>query len=482
MSYKITPELDHLLDSLIGDEKKKIYDQIGFSLPNAVRFNPLKGPLPALRDLLYKQGFRFSPIPEFENGFRIEFQPYPIGKSLSHYLGHIYVQDIASMLPPLVLDPQPGEWILDMSAAPGSKTTQIASLMRNTGLVIANDVVMKRIRSLAGNLERMGTVNAALFRLFGEQFGNQYFEIFDRVLLDPPCTGLGTLHKSPEVLSWWTPHHCERMAASQKSLMISAVKALRPGGVLCYSTCTLTPEENEEIVDFALKEFPVELETFSIPALKLRPGLTKFGGRIYHPELQKTARVYPSENESEGFFIARLRKTASMKDSFHAKPDDEVRIPFISSKKSPVKKYLDYLAEHFQIDRDVFADFAYTINKSITFCSQQMNEFRFRHKVIQKGLIAAKPMSQGAKFTTGGVHLLGHQARINTIELSGLADLEKFVNREAMDIGSDGKGQIIVKYNDCIIGYALADNGMLKSQFPKGEWAFQLLAVGKKFA
>lgn len=479
MSYKITPELDRLFDSLIGDEKKKIYDQIGFSLPNAIRFNPLKGPLPALRDLLFKQGFRFAAFPGFDNSFRIEYQPYPIGKSLSHYLGHIYVQDIASMLPPLVLDPQPGEWILDMSAAPGSKTTQIAALMGNTGVVIANDVVMKRIRSLAGNLERMGVVNAAVFRLFGEQLGNQYFEVFDRVLLDPPCTGLGTLHKSPEVLSWWTPHHCQRMAASQKSLMISAVKALRPGGVLCYSTCTLTPEENEEIINFALKEFPVELETFSIPALKLRPGLTKFEGKVYHPDLQKTSRLYPVENESEGFFIARLRKTASMKDSFRVNPEDEVRIPFIPSKKSPVKKYLDYLAEHFQMERDVFSDYVFEIKHNITFCGKEMNDFRFRHKVIQKGLIAAKPMTQGAKFTTGGVHLFGYQARANIVELPGLEELEKFVNREAMDISSEGKGQIIVKYNDCIIGYALADKGMLKSQFPKGQWPFKLLAERK---
>ncbi|NIW78504.1 MAG: NOL1/NOP2/sun family putative RNA methylase, partial [Calditrichae bacterium] len=362
-------------------------------------------------------------------------------------------QDIASMLPPLVLDPQPGEWILDMSAAPGSKTTQITTLMQNKGVIIANDIVMKRIRSLSSNLERLGAVNTAIFRLFGEQFGNQYFETFDRVLLDPACSGLGTLHKSPEVLSWWTPSHCQRMAASQKNLMISAIKALRPGGVLCYSTCTLTPEENEEIIDLALRECPVELETISIPALKLRPGLTKFSGKKYDSNLERACRVYPFENETEGFFIAKLRKTDAMEKPALKKPKNQFRVPFIPSKKSPVKKYLDYLADHFQIPREVFSDYVYILQRNIIFAGKEMDAFPFYHKPIQAGLVAARQMTQGAKFTTGGVHLLGYEAKQNIIELNFLEELERFVNREPTKIAVSGKGQIIVTYKNCIIGY-----------------------------
>lgn len=476
MAYNISPELDQLFEALIGSEKRFIYEQIGNSLPHTIRFNPLKGEIQALQNLLREQGFQFDPVEGLDNMFRIVYQPYPIGKSLSHYLGQIYVQDIASMLPPLVLDPQPGEWVLDMSAAPGSKTTQIAALMQNKGVIIANDIVNKRIKALASNLERCGVVNTATFKLFGEQFGNLYFETFDRVLLDPACSGLGTLHKSPEVLSWWTPSHCQRMAASQRNLIISAIKALRPGGVLCYSTCTLTPEENEEIIDLALRELPVELETVSLPSLNLRPGLTKYGGKNYHPSMHMTCRVYPFDNETEGFFIAKLRKTGGMEKSVPETSRNLYRISFVPDNKSPVKKYLDFLADHFQIPRDVFADYVYILQRNIIFAGKEMKEFPFYSKPIQSGLAAGRQMTQGAKFTTGGVHLLGEHARQNVVELQHLEDLERYVNREPMDLTVEGRGQIVVKYKDCIIGYGLADAGVLKSQFPKGQWLFEFVA------
>jgi NOL1/NOP2/sun family putative RNA methylase len=479
MSYKVSFELDQLLEALVGREKQLIYEQIDKPLPHTIRFNPLKGTIAALQDLLIEQGFRFESVEGFNNAFRIIYQPYPIGKSLSHYLGHIYVQDIASMLPPLVLDPQPGEWLLDMSAAPGSKTTQIATLMENRGVIFANDIVMKRIRSLASNLERLGVVNTAVFKLFGEQIGNQYFENFHRVLLDPACTGLGTLHKSPEVLSWWTPHHCERMASGQKGLIASAIKALRPEGVLCYSTCTLTPEENEEVIDYALKEFPVELEAFSIPGLKSRNGLTAFQNKTYHPSLEKACRVYPFQNETEGFFIAKLRKTATMKKDIPKKSGNRVRVPFLSSKTSPVKKYLDFLADHFQIPAEAFSEFTYLMRQNIIFCDAELLNFPFYHRPVQCGLGAGRQMTHGAKLTTGGVHLLGYHARQNVFEISGLEELGKFVNREATGIKLEGKGQVILKYKDCPIGYGLADSGILKSQFPKGNWPFKLLTEAK---
>lgn len=479
MSYKVSYELDQLLEALVGEERQLIYDQIDKPLPHTIRFNPLKGAITSLQDLLIEQGFRFEAVEGFVNVFRITYQPYPIGKSLSHYLGHIYVQDIASMLPPLVLDPQPGEWVLDMSAAPGSKTTQIATLMQNKGVIFANDIVMKRIRALASNLERFGVVNAAIFKLFGEQIGNQYFEAFHKVLLDPACTGLGTLHKSPEVLTWWTPHHCERMASGQKSLIASAVKALQPGGLLCYSTCTLTPEENEEVIDYAVNEFPVELEAITLRGLKLRSGLTSFGNAIYHPSLEKACRVYPFHNETEGFFIAKLRKTASMHEAAPDKTRNQVRIPFLSSKTSPVKKYLDFLAEHFQIGREEFSEFGYLMQKNIIFSDKELVNFPFYHRPVQIGLAAGSQMTHGAKLTTGGVHLLGSRVRQNVFEISGLEELERFVNREPTGIKLDGKGQVIVKYKDCIIGYGLADNGALKSQFPKGNWPFKLLTEPK---
>ena len=121
MSTKVSRELDKFFDDLIGNDRQKIYDQIGLKLPHHFRFNPLKGDVKDQIDFFREQGFGFDAIEGRDDIFRISYQPYPIGKSLSHFMGHIYVQDIASMIPAIVLDPQPGDWVLDMSAAPGSK-------------------------------------------------------------------------------------------------------------------------------------------------------------------------------------------------------------------------------------------------------------------------------------------------------------------------------------------------------------------------
>lgn len=479
MGYRPTPELERLMDQLLGSEKTCFFDAVGEQLPHTIRFNTLRGNPERLAAFLREQGFEFETFPGFSDIYRLLYQPYPIGKSLSHFLGHIYVQDIASMLPPRVLRPLPGERVLDISAAPGSKTTQMAVLMENRGVILANDVVQKRLLALINNLQRLGILNTAVVRAQGESFGNQYFETFDKILLDPACSGLGTLHKSPEVLSWWTPHHVERLAAQQKRLIASAIKALKPGGTMVYSTCTLTPGENEEIIDYALSEFPVELDEVDLPGLKTRPGLTAFEGRSYDPRIKKARRLYPFENLTEGFFIARLRKTAAMAARPPKKPLRELHLNYATSQTSPVKKYLDYLSQHFEIDRSEFTGFRYFLSKSITAVSREIAEFRFRTRPMKSGLTIARPLRQAAKFTTEGVQLFGPAARSNVVELPDLGSLEKFVNRQSLSVPQTLRAQTIVRYRGIDMGYGLSAEGQLKSQFPKAEWPFRLLPEEK---
>lgn len=475
MAYAISEELDQLLDKLLGEEKRLIYKQIGRKLPHHIRFNPLKGDLKDQQELFLEQGFRFQALEERDDIFQMTFQPYPIGKSLSHFLGHIYVQDIASMLPAHVLSPQPGEWVLDMSAAPGSKTTLMAAMMKNQGVLLANDIVRKRLRALGKNIERMSLCNTLMYKWYGEQFGNIFFECFDKVLLDPACSGLGTLHKNPEILTWWTESHCERLADSQKNLLISAIKSLRPGGTLVYSTCTLTPLENEEIVDFALKEFPLEIEEINLDGIKTWPGLTTFEGKVFHPDLAKTIRLYPFDRMTEGFYVAKIRKTGNLQTPRVDRQKPKAHFPFISHKTSPVKKYLDYLSEHFQIPEAVFKDFVYLMQKDIIFVDRDILDFTIYGSPLQLGLPLARPMDYGGKLNTGGCHLFGPHAKRMIVELPDLETLEKFVNRGPLDIVVEATGQHIVKYKNCIIGYGVADGGRLKSQFPKGDWPFKLV-------
>jgi NOL1/NOP2/sun family putative RNA methylase len=475
MAYKPSPELQDLMDQLLGSEKEAFFASVGEQLPHTIRFNTLRGKISQLKEFMEEQGFRLEPFPGLENIYRLTYQPYPIGKSLSHFLGHFYVQDIASMLPPIVLRPQAGEIILDVSAAPGSKTTQMAVMMENQGMILANDIVQKRLRALINNLQRLGIVNTAVVKNYGESFGNQYFETFDKILLDPACSGLGTLHKSPEVLSWWTPNHCIRLASGQRALISSAIKALKPGGTLVYSTCTLTVEENEEIVDHALNEFPVTLESFDLPGLTNRPGITEFKGKSYHPQLAQAKRLYPFENQTEGFFVARIRKTGSMEKKSFRKEKPALNFNFIPDTKSPVKKYLDMLSRHFDIDRKLFARYRYYMTKNITAVTPEIATFPFKSKPFTSGLAIAHPMTQAAKFSTEGAQLFGIAAGKNILDIPDLTTLENFVNRGDMNIETEGNFQMLVKHRDLIIGYGLADNGKFKSQFPKAEWPFRLV-------
>lgn len=472
MVYKPSPELEILMDKLLGAKKDLFFGSVGEPIPHTIRFNRLKGEEDQLKTFLEEQGFKLKSIPNLKEVYRIKYQPFPIGKSLSHFLGHFYVQDIASMLPPRVLNPVPGEIVLDISAAPGSKTTQMAVIMNNQGMILANDIIQKRIRALINNLQRFGIVNTAVVKNYGESFGNQYFETFDKVLLDPACSGLGTLHKSPEVLSWWTPNHCIRLASSQRALIGSAIKALKPGGLLVYSTCTLTVEENEEIVDFALEQFPVELEPIELQGLFTRPGITKFGDKTFHTQMELARRLYPFENQTEGFFIAKIRKIGSMQQKTYRKEKAPLNFNFIPDTKSPVKKYLDMLSGLFGIDRKVFSKYQYYIDKNITAVTPEISQFNFKSKPIKSGLTIAHLMTQAAKFTTEGTHLFGNSIRDNIIELSDLETLGDFVNRRDLKISTGSKFQIIVKYNGLTIGYGLGDNGKFKSQFPKAEWPF----------
>jgi 16S rRNA (cytosine1407-C5)-methyltransferase len=474
MPHHIPPELDAFLDELIGNDRREIYQQIGEKLPHHIRFNPLKGTIADQIVFFREQGFDFEPLETRDGIFRITCQPYPIGKSVSHFLGHIYVQDFASMIPALALDAQPGDWVLDMSAAPGSKTTLLAALMNNRGVILANDSASKRLKALGTNLERMSVCNTLVYKWFGEQFGNVYFETFDRVLLDPACSGLGTLHKNPEILTWWTEKHCERLADSQRNLIISAIKTLRPGGTLVYSTCTLAPIENEAVVNFALENFPVELEEIQIVGLQTWPGLRGFRGETFSPGMEKTIRLYPFGRVTEGFFVAKLRKTASVKAPPPEKRKKARQTNYLSHKTSPVKKYLDFLSEYFEIPREVFSDYVYLMQNEIVFVDRGSAEFPLYGAPLQIGLPLARAMDRGAKLNTGGCHIFGQRAQSRIVEIADLQTLEKYLNRKPLEITVEKPGQYIVKYKNNILGYGVADDGRLKSQFPRGDWPFEV--------
>lgn len=244
-----------------------------------------------------------------------DLMPGELGNSLEHFLGYYYVQEISSMMSALALDPQPEELILDLCASPGSKTTQIAARMQNTGTIIANDFKIQRIKILSSNLEKCGVTNTIITRLDAitlcAKLARNNIK-FDRILLDVPCSGEGILRSSPKTFEMWNEKVVNNLSRQQKKFLAFAIKLLKKGGTLVYSTCTHAPEENESVINFALKNFPVQIESIHLP-LKCRPGITSWESESFNSELEKVCRIYPQDNDSEGFFVAKLTLNEEIK-------------------------------------------------------------------------------------------------------------------------------------------------------------------------
>jgi tRNA (cytosine49-C5)-methyltransferase len=279
---------------------------------NSIRCNTLKISPEKLKQNLEKKNWKiyqpWKSNPEVMI-IKSELQPGEIGRSLEHLLGHYYVQELASMLPLIALDPKPNEIIIDLCAAPGSKTTQAAARMENKGTIIANEVSIGRLKILATNTERCGVTNTIITKKEGAAFLKEINIKFDKILIDAPCSGEGTLRSNPKTAIMWNPKTIKKLSKLQKRLVKESINNLKEKGELVYSTCTHTPEENEEIVDFLLNEFKgkIEIQEIKLP-IKTRQGITNWMGKNYNENVKFSCRVYPQDNNTEGFFIAKFRK------------------------------------------------------------------------------------------------------------------------------------------------------------------------------
>ncbi|MFA5800446.1 MAG: NOL1/NOP2/sun family putative RNA methylase, partial [Candidatus Peribacteraceae bacterium] len=261
------------------------------SLRKSKRVNTLKCSAPEFQHWARAKKWAIEPVPWCPEGFFVDRPSPPVatgglrsasrenqeedgqkreamGKDLLHILGYTYMQEAASMLPVVLLDPKPGETVLDMSAAPGSKATQIVARMNNAGMLIANDVQEKRIWALLSNLQRCGAINTLVTRKVGQWFAGHMTECFDRILCDAPCTAQGTVRKDSDALMYCSMENTGKMARLQRELLESAIHATKVGGRIVYSTCTLTPEENEGVVMSILNKFSDQV--FALEPTKLQ--------------------------------------------------------------------------------------------------------------------------------------------------------------------------------------------------------------------
>jgi len=313
MPYEMKPLFEKRMQELLPDKSdfKKFSEIIHEEPQSFIRCNTLKISPSRLLKRLQKKWKTSQPFPKHPEILLIESElgPGELGNAIEHLLGYYYIQEVSSMMSVLALDPKPGEIILDLFASPGSKTTQIAAKMKNQGTIIANDLKIGRIKILSSNLERCGVTNTIGIRhdaiALCSRLKKSNFPKFDKILLDAPCSGEGTLRSSPKTFMMWNEKVVKSLSRQQKKFLAFAIKLLKKGGTLVYSTCTHAPEENEEIVNFALENFPLKAETISLP-LKCRPGITEWKKHKFKKDVQKVCRIYPQDNDSEGFFVSKF--------------------------------------------------------------------------------------------------------------------------------------------------------------------------------
>ena len=278
-------------------------------LRRSIRVNTLKMHVSELKERLEKN-WDLEQIPWCKEGFWIEHskkERRDVGNLIEHSLGYFYLQEAASMIPPIVLNPKPHDFVLDIAASPGSKTTQIAQYMQNKGILIANDYTYERMKPLSINLQRCGVTNAIITLMEGQWFKKSGIE-FDKVLVDAPCSGTGTIRKSLKTIGIWNPDMIKRLSITKKQLIETGFNLLKGNGTLVYSTCSLEPEENEEVVDFLLKKYEnAKLEEINLK-LKKSPVILEFENKKYNEEIKKCLRIWPQDNDTEGFFVAKVIK------------------------------------------------------------------------------------------------------------------------------------------------------------------------------
>ncbi|NWQ81966.1 NOP2 methyltransferase, partial [Columbina picui] len=286
--------------------------------PVTIRTNTLKTRRRDLAQALINRGVNLDPLGKWsKTGLVIYDSSVPIGATPEYLAGHYMLQGASSLLPVMALAPQENERILDMCCAPGGKTSYIAQLMKNTGMILANDSNAERLRSVVGNLHRLGVTNAVVSNCDGRQFPKvrlcwltRVLGGFDRVLLDAPCSGTGVISKDPAVKTNKDEKDILRCAHLQKELILSAIDSVNAasetGGYIVYCTCSIMVEENEWVVDYALKKRNVRLVATGLDFGK--EGFTRFKERRFHPSLKSTRRFYPHTHNMDGFFIAKFKK------------------------------------------------------------------------------------------------------------------------------------------------------------------------------
>ncbi len=439
-------------------------------LRRSIRVNTLKISVAEFLQLVAPYGWQLTPVPWCEEGFWIERDDedsLPLGSTAEHLSGLFYIQEASSMLPVTALfadDNQP-QRVMDVAAAPGSKTTQIAARMGNRGAILANEFSASRVKVLHANISRCGIGNVALTHFDGRVFGAALPESFDAILLDAPCSGEGVVRKDPDALKNWSPESNSEIAGTQRELIDSAFHALKTGGTLVYSTCTLNREENEDVLAWLLARYPQAVEVTPLNAL--------FSGAELALTPEGFLHVFPQIYDCEGFFVARLRKTAAI-EALPAPGYKVGKFPFTPMKGREASAVIQAAAAvGLEWNENLHL---WQRDKEIWLFPAEIEPLIGKVRFSRIGMRLAETFNKGYRWQHEAVIALAGE-KSSRFELT-LAEAEEWYRgRDVWPENPPSRDDVIVTFQGHPLGLAKKVGSRLKNSYPR-----ELVRDGKLFA
>jgi NOL1/NOP2/sun family putative RNA methylase len=475
--------IDKGIDRLVARYRDILDDPQGFGhcmarpLDRFLWINPQRTDVDAVRGMLTRSGFTLHNLPWHPRALRLGGSAEGLGRHWAYRAGLFHIQEASSMLPVLVMNPQPGERILDLCAAPGNKTAQIALALHNRGTVVSNDRVVARQRATRMVLDRLGLVNVTLTFEDGVNYPRSA-GVFDAVLVDAPCTCEGMFRRNPQRCLVIDPPYPQK-AAKQKLLLRQAIRRCARGGRIVYSTCTYAPEENEAVVDAVMQEWPgaVRLLPARVPQLHTTAGLTHWKGITFHPDLAHSMRVWPHHNDTGGFFVALMEKTAA--DAPHsartprADQDSGMSGDRHGRQIGSDAPILVEIRRRFGISGDCFASLCvrFKNRREITAVTADHRPPAMVKPAM--GMTFIRVGNRYPKLTTAASMYLGPQASRNWIELASHQVSAYMARRDCAatpeQLACVSGGYVMVGYQGFTLGLAClhATTGNIESLYPR---------------
>lgn len=445
-------------------------------LPLCAWTNVLRTTPETLLNIFSEEGIAAQRLGWYPAAFRLP-QGVKAGRLWAYLAGLYHIQEEIALLPVLLLNPAPGQRILDLCAAPGNKTALMSVHMQNRGTLVANDRNFRRMRAIRHTIERLGLLNISTTHYDGATYPKLSGQ-FDGVLVDVPCSCEGTVRKNPEILFKVNPDFCSRNAQLQKNLLKRAIQLCKPGGKIVYSTCTFAPEENEQVVHEILQEMGEQVCVEPPPALPLRfsPGITRWQGQQLDPALAQTLRIWPHQNDTGGFYVAILRK----KGSSETEPPECPSVPPPWQEEPEAERWTKQLAERYGLNpEEAFREY-----RILRRGKEGLYLVAYDHQPPQLpipdsiGMFFLRTQMVVPKLSTGAAMLFAPHISRNRIGLKK-SQLDAYFRRETFPLSPEQwlenttSQQVLVTYQSFGLGIgqyrkAAAGNVSLQSLFPKG--------------